>query len=342
MGINCMLDRYWYIACRSKVLRKKPLGIRIMGTNLVLFRAAQKGVAALEDRCAHRGSPLSRGSVCGEALQCPYHGWRYDTDGRLLQVPALVETAELPDISPRRCYPCVEQDGYVWVSLHHEPVAAVPLRLPNIDTAGWTSFHLQTRFAAPLEACLENFLDCPHATFVHRGWFRSPTSRTVKVQLRVRDDGAEVEYFHEPREKSLVWWLLSPFNTQMKHTDRFIAPNISRVDYEFSNGFHYIITSVCTPLSRDDTLVHTTISFHCGKIGKLIRLYFEPLSRIIIRQDVAMLNAMQENIDRFEQAEFTSSEADLLATEIRRWRQAIRKGESLPSEKTVREYEIRL
>ena len=313
-----------------------------MGTNLVLFRAAHNGVAALEDRCAHRNSPLSSGNVCGNTLQCPYHGWCYAADGKLVDIPALNESAELPEVSPLRCYPCVEQDGYIWICLHDEPANPAPLRLPQINAIGWTSFHMQTRFHAPLEACLENFLDCPHATFVHKGWFRSPTSRTVRVELRTREDGAEVEYFHEPREKSLVWWLLSPSNTEMKHTDRFIAPNISRVDYEFPNGFHYIITSVCTPLSRHDTLVHTTISFHYGRIGKLIRLFFEPLSKIIIRQDVAMLNAMQRNIDRFERTEFNSSDADFLAPEIRRWREAMRKGEAPRGGNQVREFEIRL
>jgi len=199
---------------------------------------------------------------------------------------------------------------------------------------------MQTRFDAPVEACLENFLDCPHATFVHRRWFRAPTGKKVRVKLRSLADGAEAEYFHEPREKSLVWWLLSPANTQMKHTDRFIAPNISRVDYEFSNGFHYIITSVCTPLTARRTEVYTTITFRYGRIGKLVRLLFEPLSRIIIRQDVKMLNAMQKNIDRFGGARFNSSEADLLAPHIIRWREAIRNDSAPPPSGQGRELDI--
>ena len=337
-----MLEHYWYIACRSKNLGKKPLGIRIMNKNLVLFRTAQCDVAALEDRCAHRNSPLSLGHVSGDTLQCPYHGWCYGIDGKLVEIPSLSQSATLPEVKARHCYPCVEQDGYVWISLHPETVEPIPTRLPHIDTAGWTSFHMQTHFDAPVEACLENFLDCPHATFVHKGWFRSPTSKTVRVQLRWLDDGAEVEYFQEPREKSVVWWLLSPSNTKMKHTDRFIAPNISRVDYEFSNGLRYIITSVCTPLSSRETMVHTTISFKYGRIGKLVRLFFEPLSRIIIRQDVEMLNAMQKNIDRFDRVSFTSCEADLLTPHIKQWRAAIKNGDAPPAKQPMMEFDIRI
>ena len=336
-----MLERYWYIACRSRSLRKRPLAVTIMGRRLVLFRAAARQPVACEDRCAHRNSPLSSGRVCDGMLQCPYHGWSYDDRGRLARIPAL-DGADLPRDVCIETFPCIEQDGYIWVSPGVDPLVAAPLELPHIQEAGWTSFRMQTRFNAPVEACLENFLDCPHAAHVHRHWFRAPIGKKVPTRVRGLEDGAEAEYFHEPREKSLVWWLLSPRSGEMKHTDRFIAPNISRVDYEFANGLHYIITSVCTPLDDRSTEVFTTISFKYRRIGPLIRLFFEPLSRIIIRQDVDMLDAMQNNIDQFGGAEFVCSDADLLAPHIRRWRQAIRNGDDLPGAQAPRDIDIHL
>ncbi|MDH3763797.1 MAG: Rieske 2Fe-2S domain-containing protein, partial [Gammaproteobacteria bacterium] len=69
-----MLEDYWYIACRSNNLRRKPLALTIMGQHLALFRSEAGTVAALQDRCAHRNAPLSQGKVCEESLQCPYHG----------------------------------------------------------------------------------------------------------------------------------------------------------------------------------------------------------------------------------------------------------------------------
>jgi hypothetical protein len=51
---------------------------------------------------------------------------------------------------------------------------------------------------------------------------------------------------------------------------------------------------------------------------------------------------MQRNIDRFERTEFNSSDADLLGPEIRRWREAMRKGEAPRVGNHVREFEIRL
>ena len=65
------------------------------------------------------------------------------------------------------------------------------------------------------------------------------------------------------------------------------------------------------------------MSFRWGWLGPLIWLYFEPLSRRIIRQDVAMLAAQHGNIERFGGARFASTRADLLGRYIAEWRAAI-------------------
>jgi len=68
-----MLDSFWYIACRADELAsKKPIGVTILQQPLVLFRAADGSVAALEDRCAHRHAPLSQGRIGDSQLECPY------------------------------------------------------------------------------------------------------------------------------------------------------------------------------------------------------------------------------------------------------------------------------
>lgn len=313
---------YWQIACRSRDLRRTPRGVTIGGRHLVLFRDAQREAVALDDRCAHRNAPLSSGRVCGGRLQCRYHGWKYDTAGHVAHIPALpgaVALAEAPRIAK---YYTREQDGFVWVGAGDGPPIGDPYRFPYLGERGWTSFVMQTRFRGTVEACLENFLDCPHATFVHRYWFRAPTARPVRVTVRTTDDGAIAEFFEEPRKQSVVWWLLAPRGGTMEHTDRFIAPSTSRVDYRFPGGLHYIISSSCTEVADGEVDVFTVISFRWGWLGPLVRLYFEPLSRHIIRQDVDMLAAQHANIERFGGPRFRSTAADLLGAHIVAWRQA--------------------
>jgi len=337
-----MLEGYWYIACRSKDLRRTPLSRTIMGQHLVLFRTAAGELAALKDSCAHRNAPLSRGKICHNTLQCPYHGWRYNSDGRIMEIPALAQQGGADFSVGIKSYCCIEQQGYVWICLSSTPADPDPMSFPGLKQAGWTSFQMRTRFAAPVEACLENFLDIPHASHVHRGWFRSPTQRLVSATVRTLEDGAEAEYFEEPRERSVVWSLLSPGRADMQHTDRFIAPATSRVDYRFSNGMHYTITSSCTPIDQCTTEVFTVISFHIKWVGWLVKLYFKPLSRFIIKQDVAILGLQQQNIQKFGGPEFKVLEADLLYTSINAWRAALKDGTAPPAAGESRDVKLRI
>lgn len=332
----------WYIACRSSDLGARPRAASLAGLHCVLYRDRSGIPRALEDRCAHRGAPLSAGSVDGDGLRCPYHGWRYDRGGRLCEVPALGEKDRLPDAACVPAYDAIERQGYVWLWIGESPPQGEPHVFANLDASGWTHFRMRNRFQAGVEACLENFLDCPHATFVHRGWFRSPTARTVKAVVRTLADGVQAEYFEEPRTGSVVWSLLAPARGTMRHTDRFIAPNLSQVDYAFPSGLHYTITSCCTPIAPQETEVHTVISFRYGRIGPLVRLVFEPLSRIIIRQDVRMLARQGRNLGRFGGREFVSTAADLLGPHIVAWNRALRAGDQPPAAGAAHHVDIRL
>ena len=70
---------YWYPVAQSRRLeRNKTLEVSFAGEPIVLVRTDSGKVFALEDRCAHRQFPLSKGVVCGEQIQCGYHAWRYD------------------------------------------------------------------------------------------------------------------------------------------------------------------------------------------------------------------------------------------------------------------------
>jgi len=332
----------WQIVCRSSELGRGPAKFNVRERPVVLFRDASGKVAALEDRCAHRNAPLSIGRVCNGRLRCAYHGWEYDAEGRVAHVPALPEAAAGASGFRVARYPALEQQEFVWISFGDDPPREPPPEFPHFREPGWTSFVMKNRFRATVEACLENFLDCPHATFVHRYWFRAPTARPVRAVVRTLEDGAVAEFFEEPRKKSVVWSLLAPGGGDMQHTDRFIAPATSRVDYRFPNGLHYIISSSCTELGPADTEVYTVISFRFGRIGPLIRLYFEPLSRLIITQDVKILAAQQGNVARFGGPRFASTRADLLAPHIAAWRQALSSGKAPPPPGKEQHVEIRL
>lgn len=69
----------WYVAAFAADIAAGTLARTICDQPVVLFRTGSGKVAALEDRCIHRGMPLSRGGECdGDIIRCPYHGLEYD------------------------------------------------------------------------------------------------------------------------------------------------------------------------------------------------------------------------------------------------------------------------
>jgi phenylpropionate dioxygenase-like ring-hydroxylating dioxygenase large terminal subunit len=318
------LKDFWYIAAESRELKSRPLGRTILGDPLVLFRKGDGSPAALTDCCAHRNMALSRGRIEDGSIECPYHGWRYRADGRCIHIPSLPTTAELPGDVSVRSYPTVQSDDYVWVYMGTKKPTEPPPRFPHCGEPQWTTFRMKTRFRGGAHACLENFLDCPHTVYVHRGWFRSPHVKEVRAQVTRNDKQIEVRFFAERDAQSVVSRLLFPRGEKMIHTDRFLMPATSRVDYDFGPDRHFIITSQCTPVSEYETEVYTVISFRFGSIGSLVRLFFEPLARRIIRQDVEILRLQTEQIERFGGGHFTVIESDLIGPHIvTLWQQSL-------------------
>lgn len=99
----------WYRVGRVDDIPR--LGSRVIETpigNVAVFRTATGEVFALDDRCPHRGGPLSQGIVHGRQVTCPLHGWKVHLDtGR----------AVAPDEGCTASRPVEVRDGHIYISL---------------------------------------------------------------------------------------------------------------------------------------------------------------------------------------------------------------------------------
>lgn len=319
------LNGYWYIAAPSSELKKKPIRREVEGETLVLFRDSHGQPQALFDRCAHRGMALSRGKVIQDCVECPYHGWQYNGQGKVCAVPALCDTEPLPEPRTMRAFPACEQDQHIWIWLGQEAPVKPPFHFPNCGEPGWTTFFMATRFEAPVEACLENFLDVPHTLLVHPGLFRGNKQKRTSTRVSRGSDWAEVEFLDE---KPLEGWgprMVFPRSTVMKHTDRFILPSITHVTYSFGEEYAFTITSQCT--QREEFLVDVTTAITWKlPLPKWLALPFlRRYCRRVIQQDVEILKVQGEQIRRFGRT-FVSTSADMLGPHIWHLRQQAAKG----------------
>src|ERR1700734_3089696 len=79
---GAMLRYYWWPVGFSELVTNKPVPVRILGEDLVLFRDGRGRTGLLERACPHRSALLTLGRVEADGLRCCYHGWKFDCSGQ--------------------------------------------------------------------------------------------------------------------------------------------------------------------------------------------------------------------------------------------------------------------
>lgn len=148
----------------------KPL--RYFGRDLVLYRGESGAVHVFDAFCAHLGAHLGYGGrVCGDDIQCPFHGWRWDCDGQNVEIPYSAQVNR-----SRRLNPWEVREGSGTIFLWHDPSGAGPSYdppvIPEAESADYypvsPAIVKSYTVRAFAQSIIENTVDAPHFQFVHR------------------------------------------------------------------------------------------------------------------------------------------------------------------------------
>jgi hypothetical protein len=180
-----------------------------------------------------------------------------------------------------------------------------------------------------MHATIENALDVPHTSFLHKGLFRGTGTRNdITAVARRWSNRCEAEYIGEPAPKGLAARMLAPGGGEVTHYDRFILPSIAIVDYSLGDRTHFCVTTLCTPVSDWHTKLYAVVSFRLPWFVPkwLVKLALEPIGRKIFSQDAKMLEAQTGVIHEFGGEQFVSTEIDVLGPHIWRLMKAAERG----------------
>lgn len=140
--------------------------VRYLGRDLVLFRGNDGGARVFDAHCPHFGAHLGVGGrVCGDGIACPFHGWRFDGDGQLVEVPRL----DRPPRVAARAWVVCERNGriFVWHHADGEPPSfdVIAYREDEADWTPWRSNSYRVRIH--IQDLMENIIDRSHFLTVH-------------------------------------------------------------------------------------------------------------------------------------------------------------------------------
>ncbi|MET4601264.1 phthalate 4,5-dioxygenase oxygenase subunit [Bradyrhizobium sp. JR4.1] len=169
-GMGELLRRFWIPVLLSEELPEpdgEPKKIIVLGEELLAFRDSRGVVGLIDQYCPHRGANLwlGRNEECG--IRCVYHGWKFDTDGRCVDMPTSYPDLNAKDLIRIKSYPAREWGEMIWAYMG--PADAMP-ELPDLEMALLPASHRYV--SKKWQDCnwvqaLEGSIDTAHFTFAH-------------------------------------------------------------------------------------------------------------------------------------------------------------------------------
>jgi phthalate 4,5-dioxygenase oxygenase subunit len=230
-----IMRRHWLPVCLSEDVAQRdgaPVRARLLGEDLVVFKDSEDRIGVLGERCLHRRASLAfgRNEECG--LRCLYHGWKFDVEGNVLDMPSEAPGAAQRLGKKTKAYPVREGGGFVWAWMgptqemrEFEPPAWAPVAgiryaivkmhtecnwaqvlEGSIDSAHSSSLHSTNMPAAEVEG----------ATATASAWFRPSTDKAPRLQFEATSYGFRYAALRKP--------IRSPETHQYVRTTLFIAP----------------------------------------------------------------------------------------------------------------------
>lgn len=193
------LRNCWYVAAWDhELIDGRKLARTILEKPVVLFRGESGRYIAFDDRCCHRGAPLSMGRIEGDCLRCMYHGMKYDPSGMCIEVPG---QERIPKTLKVHSYPVVERGHLLWIWMGDPELAdpALILDYAPLHDPKWRGLPAYLHYDANWLLIVDNLSDLAHLAFVHTntlGGSEEYAYKSKPAYIERMDNGYQVERWH--------------------------------------------------------------------------------------------------------------------------------------------------
>lgn len=243
----------WYAIATSDSVKSKPLGVRRLGLDLVLWRDSDGKIVCQSRHCPHRGVDLALGKVITDnhnsCLECPYHGFQFAADGQCVLIPCEGKEAKISPAMRVKSYPVKECYGFIWLWWGNDQNIAS--EIPWFDDlkdnkCPWADQEMvwDLNFTRVAESAL---IDLHHFAFAHRKIAKWSGFGEVKfledLETKVVDHKIKSQgILKSENGKSL----------SLKFKNEILFPNLSLFDLEMG-GTKLFVT--ITPIDENSTWI---------------------------------------------------------------------------------------
>lgn len=310
------LKKQWLPISAVKEISHRPQRFLLLDSPLLIFRF-NKQIFALQDRCPHRGVPLSLGKLHNGILQCAYHGWCFNTAGECIKIPGLTKKINFSNKN-LPTYPTQIHLGMVFVCLEKSEETLPLYTTPFLLSKKYRSYLLTFKLNGNILNIIENVLDATHTNFIHGGLLRSYYKRQlVTAALEVNETTAKVTYENEIKQAG---WVSTIFENKRKFSiGRFHLPIIAELEYHGYDDLTAAFTFFLSPINsfNKEQKVFFLVTFRKTWINYIKNFFLKVLIALAIKQDKAILKEQEANCAYFPNTSFKSTELDILRPHIK-------------------------
>ncbi len=293
-----MLREAWYYALpASGLARARTLHKTLLGEPVLVGRDASGKVFALRDTCPHRGTLLSKGKFDGREVECPYHGWRFATDGRCTAMPSQTG-AQRPQPGDIRAdvFPATEHQGNIWIYMGAKRATLPPV--PSVPVLGdQQQMHVSMIFDCNIDLAVIGLMDPAHGAFVHKSsLWRNEASIHEKHKA----------FSPLPENEGLGWRMDRHTASSNSRAYRIFlggAPETEisyrlpsvRIEHARTPRYNYVGLTACTPITADRTEVHHVMYWDVPMLS-LLKPVVRRLTAGFLDQDRRAVMSMVEGL----------------------------------------------
>lgn len=282
-----MIKNQWYAVLDSRQVKKNKIcGVTRCSEKLLFWRDEQNQVHCIFDKCCHRGASLCTGRIVGSHIACPFHGFEYDSSGKVTLIPANGKNTPVPDNYRVNAFHVKEAYGFIWLWYSDDFGEGAGL-IPFFEElkSGFSYGQISETWAVHYTRAIENQLDSVHLPFVH--------DTTIGRGNRTLVNGPVVTW----EENLMTFYVDNEQDIGQKPKKPNEIPNYHRLfhlQFQVPNTWQNVISkdirivAVFAPIDEGNTHIYIRFYQRFVKVPGLktvINLFSNISNRVILHQD---------------------------------------------------------
>lgn len=253
-------NRWYVIGEINQFSTNKANKIILNNIPISVWKDNKNDFSAIYDVCPHRGASLSKGRIDENNIVCPYHTFKFNCKGRMIQTPGSNVKRTNDNFKLKTDVPYFEiTTKGKWVYLKNTPLYEIDLNStkrknlwiePEAYDSSYRCVYLNKKFNCDARTVTENSLDILHISEIHSfGNPNNPLPITDKI-VKIDEGHFKIIYEYEAGDQSIPKKIFG--ENKLIVENEFIIPHYTVARVKFGNFINTIVTSAL-PINDKET-----------------------------------------------------------------------------------------